>query len=133
MPESCTEQSQLLVSTNSPTVTDKRNSNNMDSKICQSSSGVKAGYGRRDVYSGTDTNLTLACLVLVCFNLPLGAVSMYLSLMAAKAYKEGLIQKGDCRVKASVLISLFSIVTTVCIVTFMVLWVVIQRQKERSE
>ncbi|KAL3832295.1 hypothetical protein ACJMK2_023950 [Sinanodonta woodiana] len=133
MPESCSEHSQLLQSTNSPKVTEKRNSN-MDPKICPSSSGVKAGvYGRRDVYSGTDTNLTLACLVLVCFNLPLGAVSMYLSLTAAKAYKEGLLQKGDCRVKASVLISLFSIVTTVCIVTFLVLWVVIQRQRERSE
>ena len=79
-----------------------------------------------------DTNLTLACLVFFCFNLPLGAIAMYLSLSAAKAYRDGEEKVGEKKAKYSVLVSLFSIVSTVLIVMSIVLWVVIDRQNKRE-
>lgn len=79
-----------------------------------------------------DTNLTLATLVCLCFNLPLGAIAMYLSLTAAKAYRDGKNDKGDFRANASVLLSLFSIVSTVLIVMSIVLWIVVSEQSKRD-
>ncbi|KAL4222634.1 hypothetical protein ACF0H5_018676 [Mactra antiquata] len=79
-----------------------------------------------------DTNLTLACLVCLCFNLPLGAFAMYLSLSAAKLHRDGDTKSGDQRAKFSVLVSLLSIVTTVLIVTSIVLWIVIDNENERN-
>lgn len=80
-----------------------------------------------------DTNLTLACLVCLCFNLPLGALAMYMSLSAARLYRDGNTNKGEKHAQCSVLISLFSIVTTVLIVMSIVLWIVINNQNERSQ
>lgn len=79
-----------------------------------------------------DTNLPLACLVCLCFNLPLGAVAMYLSLSAARLYRDGDVKNGEQRAKCSVLLSLFSIVTTVLIVMSIVLWIVIDDQNKRD-
>lgn len=79
-----------------------------------------------------DTNLTLACLVCLCFNLPLGAFAMYLSLSAARMHRDGDSKHGDQRAKFSVLVSLLSIVTTVLIVTSIVLWIVIDSENERN-
>ena len=79
-----------------------------------------------------DTNLPLACLVSLCFNLPLGLVAMYLSLTAARCYRDGDPVAGECRAKASVLISLFSIISTVLVVMSFVLWVVIEKQAVRD-
>lgn len=81
---------------------------------------------------GTDTNLTLACLVFFCFNLPMGAVAMYLSLSAAKAYRDGEEKVGEKKAKYSVFVSLFSIVTTVLVVMAIVLWVVVDSQNRRE-
>lgn len=80
-----------------------------------------------------DTNLTLACLVCLCFNLPLGALAMYMSLTAARLYRDGDPNRGERRAQCSVLISLFSIVSTVLIVMSIVLWIVINDQNERSQ
>lgn len=79
-----------------------------------------------------DTNFTLACLVCLCFNFPLGAIAMYLSLSAARLYRDGDVKTGERRAKWSVLLSLFSIVSTVLVVTAMVLWVVVADQNERE-
>lgn len=79
-----------------------------------------------------DTNLPLACLVCLCFNLPLGALAMYLSLSAARLYRDGDEKNGEKRAKCSVLLSLFSIVTTVLIVMSIVLWIVIDDQNKRK-
>ena len=79
-----------------------------------------------------DTNLPLACLVCLCFNLPLGAVAMYLSLSAARLYRDGNVHKGKRRAHFSVLLSLFSIVTTVLIVMAVVLWIVVDDQNKRK-
>ena len=79
-----------------------------------------------------DTNLTLATLVCLCFNFPLGAIAMYLSLTAAKAYRDGNSDRGEFRAKASVLLSLFSIVSTVLIVMSIVLWIVVEAQSKRE-
>jgi hypothetical protein len=79
-----------------------------------------------------DTNLPLACLVCLCFNFPLGVVAMYLSLSAARFYRDGNVVKGEKRAKLSVLLSLFSIVTTVLIVTAIVVWIVVDKQNKRA-
>lgn len=79
-----------------------------------------------------DTNFTLATLVCLCFNLPLGAIAMYLSLTAARAYRDGKNEKGDVRANASVMLSLFSIVSTVLIVMSIVLWIVVEAQSTRE-
>lgn len=79
-----------------------------------------------------NTNFTLATLVCLCFNLPIGAIAMYLSLTAAKAYRDGKSDRGDFRAYASVLLSLFSIVSTVLIVMSIVLWIVVEDQSERD-
>jgi len=79
-----------------------------------------------------DTNLTLACLVCICFNLPLGVIAMYMSLSAARLYRDGHPKQGERKAKCSVIISLFSIVTTVLLVMSYVLWVVIQTQNKRE-
>ena len=79
-----------------------------------------------------DTNLPLACLVCLCFNLPLGAVAMYLSLSAARLYRDGKVEKGKRRAHFSVFLSLFSIVTTVLIVMAIVLWIVVNDENQRE-
>ena len=79
-----------------------------------------------------DTNFSLACLVCLCFNLPLGAVAMYLSLSAARLYRDGKVEKGKRRAHFSVFLSLFSIVTTVLIVMAIVLWIVVNDQNQRE-
>lgn len=79
-----------------------------------------------------DTNLTLACLVCLCFNMPLGAVAMIFSLSAARHYRDGDSKQGENYAKYSIFLSLFSIVTTVLIVMSYVLWVVIESQKNRK-
>ncbi|KAH3691376.1 hypothetical protein DPMN_194010 [Dreissena polymorpha] len=77
-----------------------------------------------------DTNLSLACLVCLCFNIPLGAVATYLSLSAARHYRDGDHKQGERKAKCSVFISLFSIVTTVLLVMAYVLWVVVETQSK---
>ena len=77
-----------------------------------------------------DTNLTLAALTCLCFNLPIGAIAMYLSLTAAKAYRDGKNDRGDFRANASVLLSLFSIVSTVLVVMSIVLWIAVDAQSK---
>ncbi|KAH3689119.1 hypothetical protein DPMN_191772 [Dreissena polymorpha] len=79
-----------------------------------------------------DTNLTLACLVCLCFNIPLGLVAMYLSISAAKFYRDGDPKQGERKAKCSVIISLFSIVTTVLLVMSYVLWITIETQNKRK-
>ena len=87
-------------------------------------------------YYGTtyvpDTNLTLACLVCLCFNIPLGLVAMYLSISAARFYRDGDPKQGERKAKCSVIISLFSIVTTVLLVMSYVLWITIETQNKRK-
>lgn len=78
-----------------------------------------------------DTNLTLACLVCLCFNMPLGAIAMYFSLSAARLYRDGDPKKGESFTKYSVFLSLFSIITTVLVVMSYVLWVVLESQEKR--
>ena len=80
-----------------------------------------------------DTNLTLAALTCLCFNLPFGVIAMYLSLSAAKAYRDGKTERGDFRANASVLLSLFSIVSTVLIVMSIVLWIAMDAQSKQAE
>mgnify|MGYP000181579618 FL=1 len=79
-----------------------------------------------------DTNLTLACLVCLCFNMPIGAIAMYFSLSAARHYRDGDAKKGENFTKYSVYLSLFSIITTVLIVMAYVLWVVLESQDKRN-
>ncbi|KAH3689120.1 hypothetical protein DPMN_191773 [Dreissena polymorpha] len=88
---------------------------------------VKQLYGTRYV---PDTNLTLACLVCVCFNLPLGLLAMYHSITAARFYKDGDPKQGERMAKCSVVISLFSIVTTVLLVMSYVLWISVETQNK---
>ena len=57
---------------------------------------------------------------------------MYLSLTAARCYRDGEPNAGECRAKASVLISLFSILSTVLVVMSVVLWVVIEKHAVRD-
>lgn len=91
----------------------------------------KGGKGFQTTYV-PDTNLTLACLVCLCFNMPLGAVAMYFSLSAARLYRDGDAKKGENFTKYSVFLSLFSIITTVLVVMSYVLWVVLESQKQRK-
>jgi hypothetical protein len=79
-----------------------------------------------------DTNLPLACLVCLCFNFPIGIVAMFLSLSAARLYRDGKVEKGERRAKLSVCLSLISIVTTVLIVMAIVLWIAVADQNERE-
>lgn len=79
-----------------------------------------------------DTNLTLACLVCLCFNMPLGAIAMYFSLSAARYYRDGEAKKGENYAKYSVFLSFFSILTTVLAVMSYVLWVVLETQEKRK-
>ena len=107
-------------------VTDK--SATQSSKTCSRINPV--GINSSKIRRVPDTNLTLSTLVCLCFNLPLGVIAMYLSLTAAKAYRDGKNDKGDCRANASVLISLFSIVSTVLIVMSIVLWIAVDAQSK---
>ena len=91
------------------------------------------GISKSKTYQVPDTNFILATLVCLCFNLPIGAIAMYLSLTAARAYRDGKTDKGDFRAYASVLLSLFSIVSTVLIVVAIVLWMVVEDQSERDD
>ena len=91
------------------------------------------GINKSKVHQVPDTNFILATLVCLCFNLPIGGVAMYLSLTAAKAYRDGKTEKGDFRVYVSVLLSLFSIVSTVLIVMAIVLLMVIENQSKRDD
>ena len=95
--------------------------NNIDNKK------GKQLYGTRYV---PDTNLTLACLVCVCFNLPLGLLALYHSITAARFYRDGDPKQGERKAKCSVMISLFSIVTTVLLVMSYVLWMAIETQNK---
>ncbi|KAH3777932.1 hypothetical protein DPMN_179381 [Dreissena polymorpha] len=68
-----------------------------------------------------DTNLTFACLVCLCFSIPLGFVAMYFSISAARFYRDGDPKRGERKATCSVFISLFSIVTTVLVIMAYVL------------
>ena len=76
-----------------------------------------------------NTNILVACLITVCFNLPLGVLAVYYSLMAAKAYRDGMRKKGARRARIAMWINLFAIVVTVLIVMSVVLWMAVRKRR----
>ena len=86
----------------------------MTNKSCTRINPV--GINHSNLRSVPFTNLTLTALTCLCFNLPIGAIAMYLFLTATKAYTKGKNDRGDFHANASVLLSLLSIVSTVLIV-----------------
>ena len=79
-----------------------------------------------------NTHLLMACLVCLCFNLPLGIVAMYLSLRAAQAFRAGHDKLGLRRSRCSVLVSLLAIAVTTVIVSSVVFYMATQGHKRIS-
>ncbi|XP_041374802.1 uncharacterized protein LOC121387678 [Gigantopelta aegis] len=85
------------------------------------------------IHEVPNTNILVACLITVCFNLPLGVLAIYYSLMAAKAYRDGMRKKGARRARISMWISLLAIVVTVLIVMSVVLWMAMSKRKGKRQ
>ena len=80
-----------------------------------------------------DTNLMLACLVTLCFHPLFGACATYLSITAARAYRDGRPKVGERRALFSVIVSLLGIVFTVVLVMTLVLWVTIGKYRQNVQ
>lgn len=76
-------------------------------------------YGRREQIS-YDTNMAIAMFVMCCFNLPLGLIASILSYYSMKAYDEKDAKKGLNYARTSIIFSLFGIMITTLIVTFVI-------------
>lgn len=79
-----------------------------------------------------NTNFAIACMVTLCFNLPLGIAAMYFSLRAVKAYQDGKRKLGESRSRWSIVLSLLGITITTVIISSVVLWIAVQGQKRIS-
>lgn len=79
-----------------------------------------------------NTNFPIACMVALCFNLPLGLIAMYFSLRAVKAYQDGKVKLGEKRSRWSIVMSLLGITITTVIISSVVLYIAMQGQKRIS-
>ncbi|XP_050419511.1 uncharacterized protein LOC126832687 [Patella vulgata] len=81
-----------------------------------------------------NTNIAVGFLVTMCFNIPIGAVAIFFSLMAAKSYRDGNTKLGEKRTRYAMIISLLGIVVTVLFVMGAVLYLAMSstESKERK-
>lgn len=70
-----------------------------------------------------NTHFAIACMVALCFNLPLGVIAMYLSLRAVTAFQEGRPKLGQTRSRWSIILSLLGITVTTLIVSSVVFYI----------
>ena len=77
---------------------------------------------KEHVDSIPQTNFMIGLLVTFCFNPPLGILAMVISLRAAAAYRDGDKKKGACRARASIIISLVSIMVTMVVVSTLLVY-----------
>ncbi|ESO90703.1 hypothetical protein LOTGIDRAFT_233737 [Lottia gigantea] len=80
-----------------------------------------------------NTNIAVAFVVTCCFNLPLGALAIYCSLVAAQAFRDGKMKKGERRTQISMLLSLFGILVTVLVVMGVVLHLAMSGAKGKKK
>ncbi|KAL8606973.1 hypothetical protein ACOMHN_041362 [Nucella lapillus] len=80
-----------------------------------------------------NTNFAIACMVTLCFNLPLGVVAVYLSLTAARAFRDGQAKQGHKRSRWSIVCSLLGIAFTTVLVSSIVLYIAMQGQRRISQ
>lgn len=73
------------------------------------------------------TNMSIGLLVFCCFNPPLGALAIYLSLTSAKAYRDGNQERGASRAHWSIIMSLFGIMITMVVVSSLVVFFAINK------
>nr|KAG5709453.1 hypothetical protein BaRGS_023135 [Batillaria attramentaria] len=92
----------------------------------------KEKYIKPEVTDIPNTNFAIACMVALCFNLPVGVVAMYCSLRAVKAYQDGKRKLGERRSRWSIIFSLLGITITTVIISSVVLWIAVQGQKRIS-
>lgn len=80
-----------------------------------------------EVTSIPQTNMSIGLLVFCCFNPLLGALAIYLSLTAAKAYRDGNDRRGASRAHWSILMSLFGIMITMVVVSSLVVFFAVNK------
>ena len=79
------------------------------------------------VNSIPQTNFMIGLLVTCCFNPPLGIIAMGISLRAAAAYRDGDKKKGACLARWSIIVSLFSIMLTMVVVSTLLVWTAVDK------
>ncbi|GFO12934.1 hypothetical protein PoB_003943900 [Plakobranchus ocellatus] len=95
----------------------KKSAKEKDKKAAKSSKDTTA-----ELTSIPQTNFMIGLLVTCCFNPVLGIVAMVVSLRAAAAYRDGDNKKGACRARASIIISLISIMLTMLVVSTLLVY-----------
>jgi hypothetical protein len=74
------------------------------------------------------TNIELAMVVMICFNIPFGIVAMVLSVKSNKDYDEGSYHSARIKGKISLAFSIAGIITTISIVLLTIFWPIITGQ-----